>query len=1052
MRYACAILVGLPLLLASCATEPISRLQGTKIDLKDEKVEGGLDKAIRTYQLFLEKFPESDKSPEVIRRLANLKLNKEVDAPKGDAAPENVATLARGKTGSPEMLGKVKQPAPAVVGGAASEKPHRPGTSDKEDIREAIKDFEQRTTTAEKAKPSPPALPLPGKAGASPVPAGTQDAIALYKKLLSDYPDYESNDQVLYQLARAYDEQGNADEAMKMMVRLVREYPNSEVLEEIQFRMGEYYFARKQYAEARNTYKALIASMVYIGPGSYYESALYKLGWTYYKQELYEDAVKQFVSLLDYKIDQGLNLERSKDLFEEKRIEDTFRVLSLSFSNLGGGEAIDNFFKQNGMRSYTPRVYKHLGEYYVDVHRYTDAAAIFKGFSKNNTCHNMSPKFDMLAIDSFKKGGFTIPVIEAKKEFIHNYGSKSACSKRFDAATLNELSVYVNSSLKELASYYHGRFQDKRLAEKKDENFQEAVRWYREYLGTFPKDKGALAIHYLLAELLHENKLYVEAATEYEHIAYDYPVHEKSATAGYAAIYAHRERLADAGQDERDRVMQDIIRSSLKFAETFPKNEKAVLVMSATVDDIYGMKDYSQAAAAARKLMDKYPRAEPTVRRAAWLIFAHSSFELGKFKEAEDGYVSALALTAANDKSRRGLIDNLAAAIYKQGEQASKQGDYKLASSLFLSVGIKAPSASIRPVADFDAAAAMMQLKAWDTAANILLALRANYPGHKLQPEVTKTLAFMHKEAGKLSLAAAEYEQLGIQAGDNAVRRDALELAAGQYIQANEMDKAIQVYRRYVSDFTRPLEPALEMRYKIAMHLKMRNDMEGYLGELKQILDADARAGSERTDRTRYLGAMAAQAHAEQTINQLYEIKLAKPFAKNLLKKQNAMKAAKEQLEKLFDYEVIEVTSAATYYLAEMYYDFSRALVESERPTDLGELEKEQYELSIEEQAYPFEEKTIEVHQVNLGLMARSIYNPWIEKSIGRLAKLVPARYAKFEESSGYIAEFDTVSYAALVEPKRVALTPAPAADAVPPAAEPAPAKVESGQDEKKGQ
>ena len=62
-------------------------------------------------------------------------------------------------------------------------------------------------------------------------------------------------------------------------------------------------------------------------------------------------------------------------------------------------------------------------------------------------------------------------------------------------------------------------------------------------------------------------------------------------------------------------------------------------------------------------------------------------------------------------------------------------------------------------------------------------------------------------------------------------------------------------------------------------------------------------------------------------------------------------------------------TAAATFYLAEMYYDFNRKLVESDRPNDMSPLEKEQYELSIEEQAFPFEEKTIQVHQKNLDLL-----------------------------------------------------------------------------------
>ena len=65
----------------------------------------------------------------------------------------------------------------------------------------------------------------------------------------------------------------------------------------------------------------------------------------------------------------------------------------------------------------------------------------------------------------------------------------------------------------------------------------------------------------------------------------------------------------------------------------------------------------------------------------------------------------------------------------------------------------------------------------------------------------------------------------------------------------------------------------------------------------------------------------------------------------------------------------------------------------------------------LEEEAFPFEEKAIEVHEKNLELMASGIYNAWIEKSLGELAVLVPGRYAKFETSSGLIASLDAYEY-----------------------------------------
>jgi len=976
-------LLGLTLLLASCATETvrpvrtIAQLKDVKPDLNDVKIEGGLEKAMQKYQRHLENMPQFNMTPEFIRRLADIKIKKEFDLLESGASAETKSSLAL------------------------------------------------------KA--------LQGGAGAGAQSANMREAIALYRKLISDYPDYAHNDQVLYQLAHVYEELGEVEESMNMMNRLANDYPGSHYLEEIQFRRGEYFFARKKLSDAKGSYQAVID----IGARSpYFEFSLSKLGWTYYKMEMYDEAVQQSVTLLEHKISKGYVLERPKDSLDEKQIEDTYRVISLSFANLGGAEAIVSYFNKHGKRTYENSIYKNLGDFYLDKRRYSDAVATFKAFVKRYPYHKLSPYFEMWAIDSGKKGGFPTLVIESNKEFVAHYGLKSAYWTRNNIAAYKDVSSNVKASIKELANYYHAQYQDKRYVKNKDENFNEAVKWYRQLLELYPNEQSVPAIRYQLAELLHENKLFDQAAIEYEHIAYNYPAYEKAAAAGYAAIVALRESVAMVAQGERERVKRDIIRSSNKFAETFPKSEKAALVSSAAIDDIYKMNEHTQAAAAARKLLASNPTEQP-IQRASWLIIAHSSFELGNFKDAEEAYMTVLGLTTRNDSSRADLLENLAASIYKQGEKANKQGDYKLAAMHFLKVGTSAPTATIRPVADYDGATALMLVKDWDAAKGVLRSFRGNYPGHELQPEVTKKIAFIYKETGELSLAAAEYERIGADTQDVAVRRATFELAADMYLQEKDEDKAYLVYRRYVNNYPKPIEDMLEMRNKIAIYLKKRGDMKSYYSELKQIMAANDSAGSERTDRTHYLGATAALALAEQTISPFTEIKLVKPFAKNLLKKKDAMKTAKEQLEKLFDYEVGDVTSAATYYLADMYYNFSRALVESERPDGMNDLEKEQYELSIEEQAFPFEEKAIQVHQKNLELITRGVYNSWIDMSIEKLAKLVPARYAKFEESSGYLEAVDADSYSSLAGPKRVAAepSPVPVPVAAPPAAGNVPAQ-----------
>ncbi|MEN8135072.1 MAG: tetratricopeptide repeat protein [Thermodesulfobacteriota bacterium] len=981
------VFASLPVILIACSATgkkgTIGQLQNMRLEIKEVKIEGGLVKAMESYQRFLEDTPDSALSPEAIRRLADLKVEKEY----------GLITTTESEISAPA-------PAPRPVVGTSTQTTvpvKAPGESED--------DFEKRTTSSEPITGTAEDVPTLPEGADDLEKAGPLEAIRLYQKLLNDFPLYERNDQVLYQMSRAYEELGRTTDAMKVMNRLVRDFPHSRYIDEVQFRRAEYFFTYRKYLDAEEAYK----SIVDMGVSSYYyQLALFKLGWAFYKQELYEEAMDRFIAMLDYKVSMGYDFKQSEDETERKRMEDTFRVISLAFSYIGGADSVVAYFSRHGKRNYEDRVYDNLGEYYVDKRRYNDATATYNAFVSRNPYHERAPNFHMRVIEINIAGGFPSLVIESKKAFSTNYGLKSEYWQYFEPSARPDVLGYLKTNLMDLANHYHALYQDKRRAKDKPANFSEALRWYRQLLVSFPQDTDTPAINYQVADLLLENLAYAEAAKEYEKTAYGYPTHEKSSTAGYAAVYAHRQYLEIAPAPDRIQVKREIIRSSLKFAETFPEHDKAAIVLGAAVNDLYAMRDHKQALAVGQKLIKNFPAADKDVLRATWLVVAHSSFELLFYNDAEAAYVKVLALLPEDDKTRNALIDNLAVSIYKQGEQANELEDYQAAADHFLRVGLMAPTSKFRPTAEYDGAAALIKLKDWSRAATVLSGFRNTFSGHELQPEVTKKIAFVYREDGRLSLAASEYERIERESRDEKVRREALLLAAELYEEAGNSGQALGVFRRYVGYFPQPVELNLETRNKIAEILKKKNEQNNYLDELRKIVAIDKSAGEARTDLTRYIAGKAALVLAELTFDQFMEIRLIKPFKVNLDKKKEMMKKATRQFSDLLDYEVGEVTAATTFYLAEIYADFSEALLESERPTGLNALEMEQYEMAIEEQAYPFEDKAIAVHQNNLELIPMGIYNKWIDKSLQKLAVFMPARYAKPEKENDLITSPDT--------------------------------------------
>ncbi len=994
-----------PALLAGCAAHhmaaqgTLADLRKVRPDLQEVTVEQGLDQAMQGYRRFLEETPQTAMTPEAMRRLADLQIEKQFGIRAGEDKPRPLAAplLAEGPTGA---QADGFHPAAAVTDAGP---------------RESDQDFERRATAESGTLAGGNAGPSP--AGAVRVdmdPTGPLEAIALYERLLKEYPSYENSDKVLYQMARAYEELGRTEEAMATMERLIRANPHSEHSSEVQFRRGEYFFTRRKYRDAETAYSAVIG----LGAHSeYYELALYKLGWTFYKQDLYEEALQRYMALLDYKVSSGYDFDQTHDEDDDRRVADTFRVISLSLSNLGGPQAIREYFSSFGSRSYEDRVYSNLGEHYLSKLRYDDAAKTFKAFVALYPFHRAAPHFSMRVIETFTQGGFPKLVLEAKREFASTYGLQAEYWRHFKPEETPDVLAYLKANLKDLATHYHAQYQGTQKEDEKTANYREALRWYGEYLQSFPTDAETPPIHYRLADLLLEHKDFAEAARQYERTAYEYPPHAQSAAAGYAAVYAYREELKVADTKQRDAVAGAMVTSSIKFADTFPQHEKAAVVLGAAADDLYEMKDYGTAVATARRVIDTYPAAEAPVRRSSWIVVAHGSFELARYPDAEKAYTQVLAVTPEGDKSRAAFVDNLAASIYKQGEAANAAQDYRAAADHFLRIRSAAPTSTIRPTAEYDAGAALIRLKDWTASAGVLEAFRSAYPEHPLHLEATRQIALAYRESGQLPRAAGEYERLSSESKDPAVRREALLVAGDLYQQSKAPDRALGVYGRYVKEFPKPVETVLETRFKIAEIHNAAHDDALYRRELTEIVRIDAEAGPERTARTRTFAGRAALVLADRVYQEFADVKLRQPFESSLQEKKQRMDAAIEAMDRLVEYEIAEVTAAATYYMAEIYFDFSRSLAESERPTDLKPADMAEYERALDEEAFPFEEKAIHFHEKNLELLRKGVFNAWIEKSLGRLAVMMPGRYAKSEVSSGFLGAIDSYAYRSPVPP-----------------------------------
>ena len=815
------------------------------------------------------------------------------------------------------------------------------------------------------------------------------EAIHLYSALLKAYPKYERNDSVLYQLSRAYELNGQAEKALATMDQLVATYPKSRYIDEAQFRRGELLFTNKAYAKAQSAYEAVIK----IGSSSlFYNQSLYKHGWSLFKQGENERSLDSFAGVLDSVL---VSKRDSAELVEldtlsrpnRELVEDTFRVMSITFSYLDGPKTIDDFVKHRKPRPYSYLLYARLGDLYMEKERFTDAADSYRAFVLQDRNNEKAPLLEMQAIEAYQKGGFPQLVLQGKKEFVENYSFGTAYWQGRDVKNEPKVVAVLKTNLKDVAQYYHAQAQRSKAVA----DYQEAAKWYRSYLTSFPDDPDSAVTNFLLADTLFDSKQFLDAAKEYESTAYHYGVHEKAAAAGYAAIVAYGKQEETLSGEAKTAVHNRGVDSSLKFAQTFPAHPESAQVLTRAATDLYAVKDYPRAIAAADAVLARQPPVDAPKQRLAFTVIGNSNFDQGVFDKAETAYTHAQTLMSATDPERSAIVERLAASIYRQGEQRAQSGDSAAAVEDYLRVAALAPTSKVRSSADFDAAALLIKDKQWDRAVVVLEGFRRNFPQSPLQGDVTRNLAVAYTESNHPAQAAVEFDKIAQTPGESPdVQREATLQAANLYDKAGNSAKSRAMLEAFVKHFPQPVNPAMEARNKLSLITAKAGDTAARDYWLKDIIAADRAAGASRTDRSRALAAKATLTLAIPVRDEFRRIKLVVPLKKSLAEKRKAMEAALKAYEQAADYQVADVTTAATFESAELYRQLGKDLMSSERPKNLSKDELEQYNVLLEEQAFPFEEKAIKLHEVNATRAKDGTDDEWVQKSFAALAQLNP--------------------------------------------------------------
>lgn len=876
-------------------------------------------------------------------------------------------------------------------------------------------------------------------------------AIAQYQQLLLEHPQNPENIEVLYQLAKAYEQQGQMQDSFDTLQLLLQQFPDNAYLAEIHFRMGELEFSRANYSLATSAYSKVLAQGE---QNPYYGTAAYMLGWSYFKNEQQDNALKAFTTLLDHKlpneivakpmlsqVDSQEQIERLP-VGEKRLVKDTIRIMSLLFSYQDSqysnpAQSIAAHFAQVENRHYEYVLYDALAQHYLNQDRYRDSATVYQAFTDTHGEHFQAPIFAVKQIDSYILGQFPTLVLPAKQGFVTRYGIAGQFWSNRPLVWQEQVAPYLKEYLQELAQHQHSLAQTLNRASQEpnldtnDENrvtpqqlkkqamqaFVEASKWYQQFILTFPKDPQTPEITYRLGEALFEAEHYVESIKAFEDYAYQHlqpnthitTVHPKAAEAAYAAILAYQKITLATENESGNNTNANLnwldkqLIAQQHFVNTFASDPRASDILYSSMQQLFTLKRYELAINAAHKLLDWQPKINPDKHLASYLVIGHSQFAIQQYALGESTYEKIIQLLPGNDPRRLDIRDRLAASIYKQGEQHVTQNYLPLAINDFLRVLAKTPESLIRINAQYDAANYLLQMGEWQQGIELFEDFRQRFPKNKLTENIQQQLIVAYQQNENWQQAADELLDLHRANPQSEEGRQALFVAAQYLHKIGNRPKALDAYRSYAHSFPIPFAEANEARFIMSEFYAASNEPSKRRFWLNKLIQADMQAQKsadiERDARTRYLAAMASNVFAGDKLNAYKKIKLTQPLKASLAKKKTALNAALEAYNKTLGYKVEEFSTSANFSIGDIYHQLAKDLMTSSKPKNLNALELEQYDLLLEEQAYPFEEKAINIHETNAKRSWQGSYDQWVQKSFSALEKLLPGRYNKQEKS-----------------------------------------------------
>jgi tetratricopeptide (TPR) repeat protein len=381
--------------------------------------------------------------------------------------------------------------------------------------------------------------------------------VNLYKRLLTEFPNYRLLDAAYYLLGFCLGEMGQEAEAKQALLALTcsNQYkpldppapamPNaqtastrgplvdkykdcqpvrkdSKFVPEAWTRVGEMHFDGGELPLAISAYTRVLDYK----DSSYYDKALYKLAWSFYRDNRYHEAIRDFDRLVKFADEK----KAAGDKFGSDLRPEAIQYLAISFAEPDwdgdtapdaetGLQRADTFYKGRENEPHVREVYQRLGDILFDSTKYNEAIAVYRALLAKWPYYAQAPKVQDKIVAAFERDRNLVMAAKEREILGRNYakGTEWYRQNQDNPDALNEAQQLAEDALLMAATNVHAgaqACQDKASAQCK-QMYRTAAELYEKYLAAYPNSKRAYEFSFFYAEALYYSDQLPQAITAY---------------------------------------------------------------------------------------------------------------------------------------------------------------------------------------------------------------------------------------------------------------------------------------------------------------------------------------------------------------------------------------------------------------------------------------------------------------------------------------------------------------------------------------------------------